>query len=99
MSCDFWDLLKFTDTYMHLKWDLALEELNARGGFHASVRLVALQDAPGDDMLLAIQVAPWPGGYFPALMRPGALDSTKWQGLPDHLSLCFASECPPASWQ
>ena len=46
-------------------------------------------------MLLAIEVAPWRGGYFPALMVPGALDATKWQGVPDHLSLCFVSECPP----
>ena len=74
---------------------MVLEELRARGGFHASVRLVALQSDPGADPLLAIGVAPWHGGYFPALMRPGALDGTKWQGVPDHLSLCFLSECPP----
>ena len=44
---------------------------------------------------MAIEVAPLNGRYFPILMRPGAMDGTKWQGVPDHLSLCFLSECPP----
>ena len=74
---------------------MVVEELKDRGGFHASARLVALQSGPGEDPLWAIQVAPWRGRFFPTLMLPGALDGTKWQGVPEHLSLNFVSECPP----
>ena len=68
-------------------------ELQRRGGFAAAVRLVALHQEPGGDPLLAIEVAPLEGQYFPQLLLPGALDGTEWEGVPPHLSLCFASEC------
>ena len=67
--------------------------LKMRGGFAAAVQLVALHQEPGGDPLLAIEVAPLEGQYFPQLLLPGALDGTEWEGVPPHLSLCFASEC------
>ena len=70
-----------------------VQELRGRGGFHAYARLVALHSAPGQDPLLAIELTAC--GYFPALLLPGALDGTAWQGVPKHLSLCYAQECSP----
>ena len=72
-----------------------VEELRARGGFWAVVRLVALHSAPGYSPLLALEIASIEGEYFPELMLPGALDGTEWEGVPAHLSLCFEEECPP----
>lgn len=71
-----------------------VEELQCRGGFRAAARLVALHSEPGADALLALELRPWGRGYFPELMQAGALDGTQWQGVPVHLSLCFAAECP-----
>ena len=68
-------------------------ELERRGGFWATARLVAMYGKAGEEALLAIALAPWKDAYFPELMRPGALDSTCWEGVPLHLSLCFESEC------
>jgi len=75
-------------------WRL-VARLKRRGGFFASARLVALHSAPGQDPLLALQLARQRGCYFPVLLLPGALDGTAWQGVPVHLSLCYAQECPP----
>jgi len=71
-----------------------VEELQARGGFWAVVRLVALHSAPGYSPLLALEVVAAEDEYFPALMLPGALNGTEWEGVPTHLSLCFEEECP-----
>ena len=68
-------------------------ELERRGGFWATARLVAMYGKAGEEALLAIALAPWKDAYFPELMRPGALDGTCWEGVPLHLSLCFESEC------
>ena len=70
------------------------EELERRGGFWASARLVAMHAKPGEEALLAIALSPWKSAYFPELMRVGALDGTCWEGVPPHLSLCFDNECP-----
>ena len=70
-----------------------VEELRWRGGFWACARLVSLHSEPGEEPLLAIALER--SGYFPDLMLPGALDGTRWEGVPVHLSLCFRSECPP----
>ena len=69
-------------------------KLQRRGGFYATARLVSIHSAPGEDPLLAVELSAYRGGYFPELMRPGALDGTVWEGVPTHLSLCFESECP-----
>ena len=65
-----------------------------KGGFWVQARLVALHDEPGREPLLAIALTPWKMLPFPELMLPGALNGTRWEGVPPHLSLCYESECP-----
>ena len=73
-----------------------VDDLQQKGGFWAQARLVALHSEPGAEPLLAIALAPWKMLPFPELMVCGALDGTCWEGVPPHLSLCYASECPGA---
>lgn len=75
-----------------LYWE-KVAELKRRGGFAAGVQLVALHSKPGGDALLAMEVTPYQTQYFPQLLLPGAMDNTAWEGVPLHMSLCFASEC------